>query len=217
MLKFKISKKENSDVTEYRAKGWVAKVLREANPNNTMIIVESEKDNTMFKLRTILKDGEILGELTQLYYGETISTKYFPTNGCGVFGTLYVFDASDPKKIYAFFRNEELQNLMDYFSIRKITFTDDNTSAMSDRITKKFYYEDQSDENKYKTDGYNTHNCIKNEEDNTISHSVNITDATFILDMDQLELFLPFKYSILDIWNAVYHVYEEEGSDIDDV
>lgn len=210
MLKLKISKKENSDVTEYRAKGWTAKVLREANPNNTQIIVE--KGDIIFKLRTIWKEGEVLGELTKYIGGEPMGVKYFPTNNCGVFGTLYISDSSDSKRVYAFFRNEELQNLIDYFSIRKITFADENNlTVMSDRISQKLYYEDESEENKYRADGIITHNCIQNE-DGTISHSVNITDATFILDMNELELFLPLKYSIHDLWDAIYRVYDIEGT-----
>ena len=191
MVKIKISSKYQSDVTEMVAKGWGVHVYRDANPSQHFIT--AEKNNIRFIIRTV---DSATGEVKKYVDGECCNTKHFPTDGCGVYGTLYINESSREIDVYAFFRNENIQDLMDFYGIHKVMYVDEDASE--DAFSIKLYFENDTEEQtRYYTDGYVQHTVVKNTDDSAqYAHSLNISDATFVYDKDNQTLSIPRKINI---------------------
>ena len=201
MIKIRICSKDQSDVTEMKAKGWLIKIMREANPHKTQIV--AEKGNVQYVLSTIKNDGEILVSLKTFVFGELTSEKQSPSDGCGVYGTLYISESSNEARGYAFFRNEAVQNFMDFFGIRQVKYTED--AVMTESFSQTIQFEDDSEElgDRFVTDGFVSHNAIQNE-DGVWSHSVSISYASYLYDKQMMTLSIPYRYDINRLYDVMY-------------
>jgi hypothetical protein len=213
MIKIKICSRDQSDVTEMKAKGWLIRIMREANPHKTQVV--AEKGNVQYVLSTIKEEGEVLVCLKTYVFGECTSTKQSPSDGCGVYGTLYISDNSIEERSYAFFRNEAIQSFMDFFGIRQVKYTED--AVMTESFSQTLQFENDTEDlgDRFVTDGFVTHNSIQNE-DGVWSHSVSISYASYLYDKQSMTLSIPYRYDINKLYDIMYeYLGIERGSDTD--
>lgn len=164
MIKIKIFSKANSDASRMFAKGWDIRMYRDReNANGSS--VTAEKGNVKFII-TQKDDGEHI--ILKKFVNETcVDTKEYRrdnTEQCE--GTLFINDHRDPTNVYAFFRNEELQNLMDCCGAERLVFL----RFDADTIPKT-----AEPETEYITDG-------------EVDEAGNINNATFIFTKENAEL-----------------------------
>lgn len=170
MIKIKILSYIQSDVSRMIARGWDIRVYRDRE-NNTGSSVTAEKGVVKFMI-TQKDDGEHI--VLKKFVNETcVDTKEYRRDGteqCE--GTLFINDHSDPTKVYAFFRNDKLQNLMECVGIERLLFVR-NSAEYIDEMPMK--------------DGIKTDGTIEDGK---------ITNATFIFSEDTHELMTVQNYNI---------------------
>ena len=168
MLKIKVSTKEKSDVTRYFARNWSIQVFRNYKTGEYFV---AERDNIQF---VVNEDDDGMVVVTKYIDGIAIDQKTVKSDNCGIGGTLYINDHRDIEKIYAFFRNERLQDLLDHYGITKLTFMGDSEIPEYRTLSTNVIVGQ-------KTYDWNPH-FIKN--------------AKFIYDVDKTTLILPHNYDI---------------------
>lgn len=176
MIKIKVSTKESSDVTQYVAREWTVKVYRSYRGGE---FFTAEKGPIQF----VVKEDDDEVTVTKFVNGESADVKRSHADHCGVGGTLYINDHKDPARCYAFFRNERIQSLIDYFQIPKLLFQKDSDTTIDEWTT-------TSPASEILTDG------IVTDVDIDGIMGVLVDEAKFIYDAKTMILLIPQNYDL---------------------
>lgn len=128
MIKFRINKREESDVQTMTFKDWTVKLYRAKGRPEWFTVT---KENIQFVIRET-DDGETI-TIQKYVDGECVDIKSTNSQGNGIAGTLYINDHKSPARCYCFFRNETVQNMLNDLEIDQLTYYDDGTNR--DRIS----------------------------------------------------------------------------------
>jgi len=120
MIKILVFDIKKSDVTDMSVKGWRVSIYRDKEGGYSGYVTV-EKGNVKFTLTHESSDDVLLKK----YVDNTcVDTKRYGTDGVkNCEGTLFINDHTDSKRVYAFWRNKELQNLMDSAGVEKLSFS----------------------------------------------------------------------------------------------
>lgn len=192
MIRIKIARKKQSDVTELIAKGWRASVFRDADDAAEMITVE--KGCIKFVLKRSATDPSLM-ELKKYVSGYYHDTKSFYEAGCGINGTICISEGKNSDATYAFFRNEKLQLLMDKFHLRKIIFPKEDCP----KFDKDVYYDETA---KYANEAYfdGPNGCFITDGSSSEEPSIegtrkwSVANASYIYELATQTLTIPWKY-----------------------
>jgi hypothetical protein len=189
MIRILIFDLKKSDITSMSVRGWHvvmekeevrATIYRDFKPYNTRV---------RFVLEPAIDGGVVLKRYHDIFNdkGDIVETirkevKHYATDGVkNCEGTLFINDHSIPDRIYGFWRNRELQSLMDSKGIEKLSFRKEESDTFDMTI------ENNSDVLEFETDGFVTKN-----DDNTCG----VFGATYVYRITTNELILSQKYDI---------------------
>jgi hypothetical protein len=181
MLRIIINDPNKTDVKDMFSKGgWKISIYRDKADKKGGIFVTIKKGNIEFQLYQI--DGNEV-ELKKFVDLNCVDTKRYSTDGVeNCEGTIFLNDHSDPRRCYAFWRNKELQLLMDSIGIEKITFSKSFDETFDLEVPKT------SDEGyPFITDG-----TVALNSDNVYE----IYGATYVIKRDNSEIIMTHKYNI---------------------
>ena len=120
MLRILVFDPNRSDVTDMSVKGWKVSIYRDRDHGGMGGSVTIRKGLIEFRL---LQTSPNTVELKKFVDNNCVDTKMYDTDGCvNCEGTVLINDHSDPKRCYAFWRNKELQTLLDSLGVEKMTF-----------------------------------------------------------------------------------------------
>ena len=115
-IKFKIVSKNISDVTDMTAKGWRASVFRDLALKDEFVVIS--KDRIKFNVSVNAENKQIV--VDRYIDGKKIDYKRFHDTGNGINGMIFIVEDDEIEKTYAFFRTEELQDLIETYHLHKV-------------------------------------------------------------------------------------------------
>ena len=190
MIKIFLFNPLKSDVGQMRVRGWDVDIKKNddgfiitVTRNQIKFVLYNAQDNTL-KLMKYIGDSPDPVERKPYYLGNSKTCE----------GILYINEHSIPSKCYAFWRPQELENLMASCGLEKLSFR-------KDQETKFNMILDHFDE------GFNfiTDGKFSTSED---QQHVEIFDATYVADLNRKELILVQQYDIEElsekILNEIY-------------
>ena len=177
MIKIKINKRNLSDVTEMFAKGWRASVFRGEDFRDDFVIVSKER--IKFEIRVDSESHNVI--INRFVDGRKMDAKKFYDTGVGINGNICILEADALEQTYCFFRTNELQRLIDVYSLKKVLFAKQSGD--------KFNFTYQSSDNPdVRTDG----EIIRGIENGKMV--IEVKDATYIYDFTGSVLIIPQVY-----------------------
>lgn len=138
MIKVKVNGQHESDVSEMNAQGWNVCVYREPR-HQSMDFITAHKGEFRFVVYCTADDeGDPMICIKKYLNGVCRESKKFYNPNNSINGLLFISEGKTPETTYAFFRNEDLQSIMDEFDVRKIVFP----AKDGERFTKVVYDND---------------------------------------------------------------------------
>lgn len=182
MLKILVFDIKKSDVTDMSVKGWKVSIYRDREGGYSGYVT-IEKGRVRFTLSHESANDVILKKFVD---NTCVDTKKYGTDGVkNCEGTVFINDHTDPKRVYAFWRNKEIQTLMDSAGIEKIAF------AKSADKTFDYEIEKTGEGYTFFTDGKVTEEAETNK--------YKIFGATYLFKTETKELILIQDYDINEI------------------
>lgn len=208
MVKIKIPKRNESDVSRMMAKGWNISIFRGKNLFGFEDFITIEKGCVKFwvgYIRTNTTDQDIGGftgiEIKKYVDGKYDESKIFYDTGDGLVGTIFITDSKTIGQTYAFFRNASLMEIIEEFELRRIEFP--KTSECEFEKTIKEDFKDlmatsnwspvRNTMPPFHTDG--TYEIIDIDEENRV-RTWQVSGATYIYEYNSATLTIPQVYSI---------------------
>ena len=195
MIRIKINAKKQSDVTEMKAKGWHVNVFRDRDNDAEFVTVEKGCIRFAMKTFTDAETKDRYVEIKKYVDGYVKDAKRFYENGYGINGTFVISEGKSPDMVYAFFRNEGIQEIIDKYGLSRIVFPKEQGDTFDKTvycdITRNPSFKDPSMPF-FHTDG--TYQPVKCENKNL--NAFEITGATYIYEYNTCTLTIPWKYDL---------------------
>lgn len=119
MVKVRLFPRQKSDVTEMTAKGWRIKIYSDETDGFVSEHATVERKGVVFLVQ---RDNDKI-IVKKFVEGECTDKKIYDADGVqGCDGTLYINEQNDTPKSYAFFRNSEVQILLDSIGAERMSF-----------------------------------------------------------------------------------------------
>ena len=216
MVKIKIPKRNESDVSRMIAKGWNVSIFRGKNVFGFEDFITIEKGCVKFwagYTRTNNMDQDIGGftgiEIKKYVDGKYDESKIFYDTGDGLAGTIFITDSKIVSQTYAFFRNDSLMDIINEFSLRRIEFPKSSNSLFEKTIVEDL---DKTSMNPardckngmppFHTDGnYEITELIDTPEEHVREWL--ISDASYIYEYNSATLTIPQVYDVDTIRNIM--------------
>ena len=203
MIRIRINKKKVSDVTSMNAKGWRISIYRDPNPLNEMVTVEKDAIKFILDIMhpAVVQNGTSAHtvnavQIRKYVHGDFKDSKLFMDTGSGINGTICISEGKCVETTYAFFRSEELQELIDEFGLKRVSFPKDNKEYKFDKIIQSPANIPETKANipNFHTDG--TYEKIKTESGGT---AWKISGATYVYEYNTCTLTIPWEYNLLEV------------------
>ena len=195
MIRIRINPKKMSDVTTMIAKGWRVSIYREPDPLNESVTVEKDAIKFMIKIIDCILEESATPvtavEIRKYVHGYLSDTRTFYDTGSHINGMIGISEGRTVETTYAFFRSEELQDIVDEFGLKKVVFPKTAHDRKLDKVVLSPHYfpENKSGIPPFHTDGkYNKHSS------DTDAVNWQIWDATYVYEYNTCTLSLPWKY-----------------------
>lgn len=121
MIRIKLFSRLHSDVSEMKAKGWDIALYKDTtSPEGFVEHCVVSRGDVRFEIK---RRGKYI-EVKRFVDGDCLDTKTYAADGVeGCEGTLYINENNrEATKTYCFFRNSELQCLLDSAGVEKMSF-----------------------------------------------------------------------------------------------
>ena len=188
MIKILLFESRLSDVTEMSVKGWKITIDRDKAHDQSFITVE--KNGIKFTIDSTQSDDWIV--LKKYYCNTCVDTKKYQTDGCrNAEGILFICDSADEKKTYAFWRNQELQILLESAGIERVSFKKDADETFDMTV---YDSHDQLGAYTFKTDG--ALSTVIETEYSTMKDMTKVVGATYVYLMESNKLILSQHYDL---------------------
>ena len=203
MIRIRINQKKVSDVTSMNAKGWRVSIYRDANPLNEMVTVEKDAIKFMLNIMhpAVVQNGTSAHtvnavQIKKYVHGYFTDSKIFMDTGSGINGTICISEGKSVETTYAFFRSEELQELIDEFGLKRVSFPKDTKEYKFDKIIQSpaTIPETKANIPNFHTDG--TYEKIKTESGGT---AWKISGATYVYEYNTCTLTIPWEYNLWEV------------------
>lgn len=204
MIRIRINQKKVSDVTSMNAKGWRVSIFRESIAINEMVTVEKDAIKFVVSIMNVnrskpedhLVHNVNAVQIRKYVHGYYTDSKIFLDTGSGINGTICISEGRSVETTYAFFRSEELQELIDDYGLKRVSFPKDISGYLFDKIVPSpaNLPETKASLPPFHTDG--SYEKYKTE-DGDIAWRIH--GASYVYEYNTCTLTIPWEYNIIHV------------------